>query len=500
MPTEPTVEGGSALKGSALTNRLPSELLAQIFVLCEKRHRHARLTSNSYSGFQDVATQVCRYWREVAIQTPELWTYIFITRPQPYEHVKLYLSRSGACCIHVDLIIQLSKTEGNGDSQQLNWMFRMMESIFRSGGAWARWSSFVLTAGFPGVFYKAAEHLNDWPTPNLKFVSFQCRQSVGSSFSEFQNPATVVPPYTLDVCPDRPLLGSVELSGLPEHFIFSRPKPLVSSLRRLGLGCGRNPYTLPNLSLLFSVCAAQLESLSLDASLSSIRAAIRLEDPPIASLKVFLPSLRFLSVDFIFSFAWATNVLRIIDAPNVEVFLCDFQYIGDAGKAEFMRYVSSGRLNGTLQGKPTGGLPGAGPLFPSLHTLGLPNLSFNDTTLTALFDAYTGITKASLSANVVEFLGHPNRPLPNLKHLRCPNENKTVTPVKELIQKRSNWGIKLSLLELVTGDYRSVGWDTMGAIEHDLERAILGGLVVRKIERWPFGWLGVYDIEDCVPT
>ncbi|KAG8768893.1 hypothetical protein FRC12_005290 [Ceratobasidium sp. 428] len=379
-------------------------------------------------------------------------------------------------------------------------MFGMMESIFRSGGTWARWSSFALTAGFPGVFYKAVEHLNDWPTPNLKFVSFQCQQSVGSSLNEFQYPATVVPPYTLDVCPDRPLLGSVELSGLPEHFIFSRPKPRVSSLRRLGLGCGRSPYTIPNLSLLFSACASQLESLSLDASLSSIRAAIRLEDPPIASLQVFLPSLRFLSMDFIFSFAWATNVLRIIDAPNVEVFLCDFQYIGDAGKAEFMRYVSSGRLGGTLQGKPAGDLPGAGPLFPSLHTLGLPNLSFNDITLGALFDAYTGVTKASLSANAVEFLGRSNKPLPNLKHLRCPNENKTVAPVKELIQQRGDWGMKLSLLELVAGDYRSVGWDTMAAIEHDFERAILDGLVVRKIEKFPFGWLGVYDTEDCVPT
>ncbi|KAG8768894.1 hypothetical protein FRC12_005291 [Ceratobasidium sp. 428] len=286
-------------------------------------------------------------------------------------------------------------------------MSGMLASIFRSGGALARWSSFALTAEFPRVFHEAIEHINTMPTPNLKFVSFQFQQLGESPFGELWHSATVDPSQTLETGPHRPLLRSAELLGLPEHFIFGGSKPFVSNLRRLALGCGRSLYTIPNLSLLFSACAAQLESLSLDAS--SIR-DIGLGNPPVASLQVFLPSLRFLSLEFVTSFAWAMYVLQIIDAPNVEVFLHDFCFIGHAGY-EFMRYIYSGRLNGVLQGKALDDLPGAGPLFPSLHTLALPNFSFDDATITALFDAYTGITKASLTAKAVEFLGRSNKSL-----------------------------------------------------------------------------------------
>ncbi|KAG8694860.1 hypothetical protein FRC09_009559, partial [Ceratobasidium sp. 395] len=405
----------------------------------------------------------------------------------------LYLSRSGTCLIHVDLVIHASKVEGCEASRQCAQMFGMLRSILGSGGARVRWSSFALTAGFSRVFYKAIEHTKTMPTPNLRFVSLQCQQLQWSSLGEFWHwhPATADLSHTLETGPHRPLLRSVELLGLPEPLIFSRPKPFVSNLRRLALGsCSLSPYTISNLSLLFSACAAQLESLSLDAG--SIR-HIGSENPPAISLRVSLPSLRFLSLEFVTSVAWAMNTLRIIDAPNVEVFLHDFCFIEYAGY-EFMRYICSGRLNGALQEKPVDGLLGAGPLFPSLHTLALPNFSFDDTILTSFFEAYTRITKALLNDKAVEFLCRSNRPLRNLKHLRCLNKNSIVTPVKKLIRKRRDWGMKLSSLELVAVKCESVGWESMEAIEKDFERDISSGLVVRVVEDRQFGWLGVYDI------
>ncbi|KAG9094839.1 hypothetical protein FRC06_010433 [Ceratobasidium sp. 370] len=72
--------------------------------------------------------------------------------------------------------------------------------------------------------------------------------------------------------------------------------------------------------------------------------------------------------------------------------------------------------------------------------------------------------------------------------------------IKEAVQKRRDWGMQLSLLELVSTDPESEGWKTTEEIEKDFGSAILDGLVVRKIMDWRFGLLGVYDLEDCVPT
>ncbi|KAG8745260.1 hypothetical protein FRC10_008433 [Ceratobasidium sp. 414] len=176
-------------------------------------------------------------------------------------------------------------------------------------------------------------------------------------------------------------------------------------------------------------------------------------------------------------------------------------FFPQSGKAALARFISSGRLNGALQKTSATGQPGAGPLFPSLCTLALPDLSSDDAIYADLLGAYAGVTKVTLSTSGVKFLSHEDRFLPRLTHLRCLNDEDpaSMAVIKEAVEKRKDWGMGLSLLELVSTDSEPEGRKPMEETEKDFGNA-LDGLVVRKIMDWRFGWLGVYDIEDCIPT
>lgn len=74
--------------------RLPPEVLAQIFAA----YIHASHDPEEYAGYHRhppyawlKIAHVCHYWREVAIQTPSLWSYITLTR---LECVKEMIMRS----------------------------------------------------------------------------------------------------------------------------------------------------------------------------------------------------------------------------------------------------------------------------------------------------------------------------------------------------------------------------------------------------------------------
>lgn len=86
---------------AAQIDRLPPETLAAIFVHLSKEERdsHGR---NSSSLIQDLVsiTHVCRFWRQVAINAPDLWNKINTTN---LEAVDTFLERSGAVPLSVDL-------------------------------------------------------------------------------------------------------------------------------------------------------------------------------------------------------------------------------------------------------------------------------------------------------------------------------------------------------------------------------------------------------------
>lgn len=111
-----------ALPPSILVDRLPVEILARIFLLAKGPHIFP--ATNSFTDSFDLPlriSHVCRFWRQVALQSQQLWTTYEIThkRPAILPLVKLYLERSGNLSLSISVWWHpasdaLNETDKNG--------------------------------------------------------------------------------------------------------------------------------------------------------------------------------------------------------------------------------------------------------------------------------------------------------------------------------------------------------------------------------------------------
>ena len=88
----------------AQNDRLPPpEMLTAIFVLLSKR-KHLSLGRKDSHFVQDLVsvTHVGRFWRQVAINAPELWNEIMMRN---VEAIKVFLGRSNELPLSVDLFL-----------------------------------------------------------------------------------------------------------------------------------------------------------------------------------------------------------------------------------------------------------------------------------------------------------------------------------------------------------------------------------------------------------
>ncbi|KAK7691154.1 hypothetical protein QCA50_006257 [Cerrena zonata] len=70
-------------------SKLLPELLAEIFIVFARNPMRWNPVTGPYSWI--AVTHVCSYWREIALNTPRLWSYIFLGLPKT---VNLFLERS----------------------------------------------------------------------------------------------------------------------------------------------------------------------------------------------------------------------------------------------------------------------------------------------------------------------------------------------------------------------------------------------------------------------
>ncbi|KAJ7625776.1 hypothetical protein FB45DRAFT_922291 [Roridomyces roridus] len=85
----------------AVALRLPTELCTVIFKLCLQYHG-AYLAKPSPREAPLLLTHICRRWRDVCLDTPDLWTSIHFTTGS-VELLKLWLSRTGDRLLDVTL-------------------------------------------------------------------------------------------------------------------------------------------------------------------------------------------------------------------------------------------------------------------------------------------------------------------------------------------------------------------------------------------------------------
>ncbi|KAH9941973.1 hypothetical protein B0H21DRAFT_541953 [Amylocystis lapponica] len=76
---------------NALVARLPDEILQDIFYIC----------SEWPACFPLAYSHVCFYWRDLALASPKLWTFIHLTNRSDITRLREFLARSGDTFLHV---------------------------------------------------------------------------------------------------------------------------------------------------------------------------------------------------------------------------------------------------------------------------------------------------------------------------------------------------------------------------------------------------------------
>ncbi|KAF8136118.1 hypothetical protein EV363DRAFT_1428578 [Boletus edulis] len=93
----------SNLHTYAFISRLPTETLQDIFIHCARDYHYQNLYPTvSVPSWVNVS-YVCRHWRNVALESPTLWTYIFIMSRR-WTEVLLARSKQASLKIRVSLI------------------------------------------------------------------------------------------------------------------------------------------------------------------------------------------------------------------------------------------------------------------------------------------------------------------------------------------------------------------------------------------------------------
>ncbi|KAH9841546.1 uncharacterized protein C8Q71DRAFT_904312 [Rhodofomes roseus] len=101
--------------GRRLIDDIPTELLVQIFMCGEERHmirHHGCVIPEHNNGeaklpFEVTTSHVCKLWRDVAINTPALWSEICFFEGLPFTQTTIYLERSK--CAPLDIHIHLRR-------------------------------------------------------------------------------------------------------------------------------------------------------------------------------------------------------------------------------------------------------------------------------------------------------------------------------------------------------------------------------------------------------
>ncbi|KAL1679144.1 hypothetical protein EV122DRAFT_264033 [Schizophyllum commune] len=68
--------------------------------------------------FQVLVSHVCQRWRQVALDTPDLWTTVYFTEPSPFEKSRAYVKRSKNRPL--DIILNLSNHEHSEDEDAID--------------------------------------------------------------------------------------------------------------------------------------------------------------------------------------------------------------------------------------------------------------------------------------------------------------------------------------------------------------------------------------------
>ena len=274
-----------------ITSNLPNEMLGGIF------EAGLALTKNPYDlswnswtrkrskPFEILVSSVSRRWRDVALQTPQLWTDLLInvSKSTAGDMLDLYLSRSKSCFLDIAFI---QKDRINNLGFDTKNFADCLEQLIPYATHWRQFVlEDVMLKGKEPHFFKSLVGLH---APALERMVINLRNGNAS---------------VLNVLSAAPLLSSMELRGV----YVVPPSNTVTSLK---LQSGRGSLSYTEFSRLISPMQS-LTHLSMDANLAGISNRANAAGPRIKLHSV-------LSLDLDVSYNPSIGVLHFLDLPALE--------------------------------------------------------------------------------------------------------------------------------------------------------------------------------------
>ncbi|KAG8788129.1 hypothetical protein FRC12_014902 [Ceratobasidium sp. 428] len=410
-------------------NKLPHELLLRIFRAGGEMQRR-RGAREPCRGLQDLATQVCTQWRDVAINSPVLWTYIYISRPPPHHSAALYLDRCGPTNL-LDLDLEIMNDFFHEDIQSDN-RARMSETkkiiafLVQHGAGTRRWKSLKISSEVLPVLLEMLKYVHPRLNPTLQYLSIEW--SLGTDIATameseigvftFLSVFDRVYPHTNEPFPR---LRHVDMITVPSALTFRRPLPMLVDLTHLGL---HPAFKLCSHSQLYDLLSDNPRLESLD-----IAGGILDENVEPNDLQIVLPSLRSLSVALGACPAWTLGVIMMIDGPAIERLKLSLYGYRTSQMIQVIEQIVShitSKYHTNTQPVATHEQTASRQqIYPALRLLDISGLCpANDQTKSfgELFLALPGITLLVARASIVAILGDQRRLLPHLEHVRLVGE------------------------------------------------------------------------------
>ncbi|KAF8601016.1 hypothetical protein BDV93DRAFT_608384 [Ceratobasidium sp. AG-I] len=266
-----------------------------------------------------------------------------------------------------------------------------------------------------------------------------------------------------------PLLYDIQLLNIPELLIQHRSTPLVCNLTSLDLVA---MVSLPPLNTLYKLLlhSPRLELLSLCTKL--VKKINSLYLAPTAP-RVNMPHLRQFTLNEPASVSWGLSVLKMVDAPGLEMFSLGLSHFINLGT--ILSYIAFGRSSGQLVDNHSRlsehivGIDGAA-IYPALEHLTITRMPYPPKSIIHVLKAFQNITRLdwevgmNSDAELCTVLAE-SAVCSQLEHLRI---HQVPAELEILARQRAEQGQPLLIVEeLVSSNTPtdpnnpSIAWDSM---------------------------------------
>ncbi|KAF7317070.1 F-box domain-containing protein [Mycena chlorophos] len=291
---------GRLLNQQALIAKLPSEILSDIFLLCQQQHPGTKIKALQIP-FEVLASQVSSWWRELAIATRLLWANILVrVRPRQLtgrqllesklERVRTYLERSDSCLFSATFDVSASSGP-----------FQVDEILHLMAAEATRWRRLFMSMKNPTATLEILQTLKTLNAPVLDYMSIWLAPL----------PLTGPPHPTENDCTElifrggAPSLKFVRLSGMALACLLP-PLRLVETLH------------LTSYTLRYTSFRSLLEGIANLVNLSLHR--IQVTHRPLDCPSIGLPALRALRIcgDLDAEAPNPSRLIRLLSIPSLQ--------------------------------------------------------------------------------------------------------------------------------------------------------------------------------------